>query len=690
MEHKPTRQRGPRKAGALPPPNPLLPKTVVPSEPALHAFDIPFESSLCRSTATFSGVERKEGTGDSPVLSRCPEKFPPETRLRSLFEEDKIVYLRDPVNFREASRSGTFNSCPLDLRKALSQRTKRGPLLTGALPAFYVPTESDRTLVFESRFESGNLAGAAKLTHSEYNLLVQNDINSRGHTQWFYFKVSNTESECTVKFNIVNFAKPDSLYNSGMKVLVYSQRRVERTGEGWVRECENILYYPNGVLRELSSHKSLHTLTFRYTFPYTDDTVYFAYSLPYTYSELQGLLDNYEQDPVKSKFINRKTLCRTLGGNNCDYLTITNKGPLEEIRKKKGVVISARAHPGETVGSWVMQGVLEFLTEETEEAHSLRERYVFKVLPMLNPDGVINGNYRCSLSGADLNRRWKQPVPSLHPVVHNFKRLIKTMAGHYTMDLICDLHGHSRKKGVFIYGCDNPTEPAECRVFPYILSKISPVFSYAASRFGVQKSKERTLRISLFKELKIPNVFTLEASFCGTHLGPHFTMNTLKNVGRDLCRALVAYSAPPGGLSAESALKELNCNKEMLCNRQGSSSSGSDSEPSEDNFEPQELKKLLPGVVGPKRRVVKRRQHSSQPVRRANTSSAPKAPAPKAEEVAPHRHRPPGVRTYYNLSGRRVHDQQSQTPVEFYPKILRIRAEQPLRESNGEVPLKLH
>lgn len=26
---------------------------------------------------------------------------------------------------------------------------------------------------------------------------------------------------------------------------------------------------------------------------------------------------------------------------------------------------------------------------------------------MLNPDGVINGNYRCSLAGCDLNRRWK-------------------------------------------------------------------------------------------------------------------------------------------------------------------------------------------------------------------------------------------------------------------------------------------
>lgn len=34
---------------------------------------------------------------------------------------------------------------------------------------------------------------------------------------------------------------------------------------------------------------------------------------------------------------------------------------------------------------------------------------------MLNPDGVINGNYRASLSGYDLNRVWKNPDSTLHP-----------------------------------------------------------------------------------------------------------------------------------------------------------------------------------------------------------------------------------------------------------------------------------
>jgi hypothetical protein len=44
---------------------------------------------------------------------------------------------------------------------------------------------------------------------------------------------------------------------------------------------------------------------------------------------------------------------------------------------------------------------------------------------MLNPDGVINGNYRCSLSGQDLNRQWVDPSRSLHPTIFYTKMMLK-------------------------------------------------------------------------------------------------------------------------------------------------------------------------------------------------------------------------------------------------------------------------
>ena len=88
-----------------------------------------------------------------------------------------------------------------------------------------------------------------------------------------------------------------------------------------------------------------------------------------------------------------------------DMLTITE--PSEN--KKKGVIITARVHPGETNSSQIMHGVIKFLTSEHADAEILRKNFIFKIVPMVNVDGVVHGNYRCSLVGIDLNRVWKNP-----------------------------------------------------------------------------------------------------------------------------------------------------------------------------------------------------------------------------------------------------------------------------------------
>jgi cytosolic carboxypeptidase protein 2/3 len=64
---------------------------------------------------------------------------------------------------------------------------------------------------------------------------------------------------------------------------------------------------------------------------------------------------------------------------------------------------------------------------------------------MLNPDGVTNGNYRCSLAGCDLNRRWKFPSKTLHPTIYATKKLVKQLHTERKVVLFCDMHGHSRK-----------------------------------------------------------------------------------------------------------------------------------------------------------------------------------------------------------------------------------------------------
>jgi murein tripeptide amidase MpaA len=92
---------------------------------------------------------------------------------------------------------------------------------------------------------------------------------------------------------------------------------------------------------------------------------------------------------------------------------------------KKYIIVAARVHPGESNASFIMQGFLKFITGNSSEAADLRRRVVFKVIPMTNPDGVIAGNYRTSLSGNDLNRTFLEPNPRLHPTVCAIKKLVR-------------------------------------------------------------------------------------------------------------------------------------------------------------------------------------------------------------------------------------------------------------------------
>jgi murein tripeptide amidase MpaA len=297
-----------------------------------------------------------------------------------------------------------------------------------------------------------------------------------------------------------------------MKVLIHSEKLFQKTKTQWFRGGSEISYFCNNIQRTAKGN-TFYTLTFKYEFLFDSDTVYFAYCYPYTYTKLLQDLDSLEIN--YSEILTRRTLCLSISEKRCELVTITAPGSVDDIKKRKGVVLSARVHPGETVGSWMIKGVLEFLTSKTKEAKALREKYVFKVLPMMNPDGVYYGNYRCGIAGSDLNRNWKTPSKILHPTIYAAKKMIKSFSKERTVELVCDFHGHSKRKNIFMYGCNLPEAPEITRCIPFIISKYSPYFFYPYCSFRMQKAKESTMRITLFKEIKVPLVYTLEASFFG-------------------------------------------------------------------------------------------------------------------------------------------------------------------------------
>lgn len=143
----------------------------------------------------------------------------------------------------------------------------------------------------DSDFESGNLCRAYSSMISgekEYFLLVENDLNTYGYNNWFFFRFRNQEKG-TKRFHIVNLIKKTSFYNQGMLISIFSQKDFSLLRRGWFKGGDNITFSPINLLRE-RHHECYYCLSFDYTFENDNDEVYFAPYQPYTYSRLVSFL----------------------------------------------------------------------------------------------------------------------------------------------------------------------------------------------------------------------------------------------------------------------------------------------------------------------------------------------------------------------------------------------------------------
>ncbi len=75
-----------------------------------------------------------------------------------------------------------------------------------------------------------------------------------------------------------------------------------------------------------------------------------------------------------------------------------------------------------------MQGLVNRLLRDDDEAKRYLEHYCVYVLPMANKDGVAHGRTRFNLRGKDLNRNWDQPAdPELSPENHALETWLEDM-----------------------------------------------------------------------------------------------------------------------------------------------------------------------------------------------------------------------------------------------------------------------
>uniref|UniRef100_A0A452GTS4 Cytosolic carboxypeptidase-like protein 5 n=1 Tax=Gopherus agassizii TaxID=38772 RepID=A0A452GTS4_9SAUR len=334
-------------------------------------------------------------------------------------------------------------------------------------------------LLFSSKFDSGNLAHVEKVEHqdgegdvagnnsssssstvsavfgsslptadSEFNVWTKPDCAEteyeNGNRSWFYFSVKGGAPGKLIKINIMNMNKQSKLYSQGMSPFV----RTLPVRPRWERIRER----PTFEMKETQ-----FVLSFVHRFlEYRGTTTYFAFCYPFSYTECQEMLaqldSRFEEcqymspsSTLDSIYYHRELLCHSLDNLRVDLLTVTSCHGMREEREprldnlfpdeatprphcfagKRVFFLSSRVHPGETPSSFVFNGFLEFiLREDDPRAQMLRRVFVFKLIPMLNPDGVVRGHYRTDARGVNLNRQYLSPDAELHPAVYGAKAVL--------------------------------------------------------------------------------------------------------------------------------------------------------------------------------------------------------------------------------------------------------------------------
>ncbi|XP_051832252.1 cytosolic carboxypeptidase-like protein 5 isoform X6 [Antechinus flavipes] len=260
---------------------------------------------------------------------------------------------------------------------------------------------------------------------------------------WFYFSVRGGIPGKLIKINIMNMNKQSKLYSQGMAPFV----RTLPTRPRW----ERIRDRPTFEMTETQ-----FVLSFVHRFVEgRGATTFFAFCYPFSYSDCQDLLNQLDQrfleshpslsSPLDSIYYHRELLCNSLDGLRVDLLTVSSCHGLRDEREprleqlfpdtstprpfcfsgKRIFFLSSRVHPGETPSSFVFNGFLDFiLRPDDPRAQTLRRLFVFKLIPMLNPDGVVRGHYRTDSRGVNLNRQYLKPDAVLHPAIYGAKAVL--------------------------------------------------------------------------------------------------------------------------------------------------------------------------------------------------------------------------------------------------------------------------
>lgn len=430
-------------------------------------------------------------------------------------------------------------------------------------------------ITFSSDFDSGNCDRVKQVDDWHFAVYTRNDCKgspfANSYSTWFYFSMTGVPPGQNVRLTVRNMNVQKRLYGSfGMRPVV----RSVPSRPQWERSKTRCTFsiaesnddddddHEDGEEEEEDSNEESNepenkfSISFTHRFEFGESEVtYFAFCFPWSYSDCQQQLEEldtrFERKGLSRRkediYYVRELLIQSTGGRRIDLITLSSsKGilvdkrerymdglfPIDEsgtkqerphcFKKKKVILVTSRVHPGETPASHMFNGFLDFILDDQDpRARILRDNFVFKLIPMLNPDGVHHGHYRTDLRGENLNRLYRDPDPVLHPSIFAVKELVR----YIDISFYIDLHAHCNKRGFFLFGNNlaDINDQIDNVMFPKIISLNSPHFDFQACGFSAKNmtstskrdglSKDGTGRVALYQETGLVHCYTVECNY---------------------------------------------------------------------------------------------------------------------------------------------------------------------------------
>ena len=170
----------------------------------------------------------------------------------------------------------------------------------------------------------------------------------------------------------------------------------------------------------------------------------------YSYDSLLSDIEKWElNNNIHVQSIGQSTL-----GREIYELTITNFTPEQTLKHR--IYIHARTHPNEIQSFRVSDEIIRFLSEDTGIGHFLRDRCIFHIVPMYNPDGVELEYPRENANNIDLECNWNSEFPE-DEVINLRDRFEGLMREDNPIEIALNMHSAYACKRYFVFHHQNGT-----------------------------------------------------------------------------------------------------------------------------------------------------------------------------------------------------------------------------------------